>query len=135
MPAARQPPAPPEREARTRAFTAAERRVIARLMEEEGAHRVIATGGGAFCNDETRALILERGIAVWLDSDVATLVERTARKDNRPLLADGDPREIIERLREERRPAYEQAPIHVMSGNGPHGRVVANVLKGIEQWL
>lgn len=116
-------------------FRDGERRVIARLMEEEGGRKVIATGGGAFCNDETRALILSRGIAVWLDSDVDTLVERTARKDNRPLLKDGDPREIIERLREERRPAYEQAQIHVVSGNGPHGKTIAKVLKGIEKWL
>lgn len=116
-------------------FRDGERRVIARLLEEDGTPKVIATGGGAFCNDETRALILLRGIAVWLDSDVDTLVERTARKDNRPLLKDGDRREIIERLREERRPNYEQAPIHVTSGNGPHGRTLAKVLKGIDQWL
>ena len=115
-------------------FRDGERRVIARLIEE-GGRTVIATGGGAFCNDETRALILEKGIAVWLDSDIDTLVERTARKDHRPLLQQGNPREILTRLREERRPAYSQAPIHVLSGNGPHGRAVTKVLKGIEQWL
>ncbi len=116
-------------------FRDGERRVIARLMEEDSRRKVIATGGGAFCNAETRDLILQRGIAVWLDSDVDTLVERTARRENRPLLKDGDPREIIARLREERRPAYEKAPIHVISGNGPHGRAIARVLKGIDQWL
>ena len=116
-------------------FRDGERRVISRLIEEDGSRKVIATGGGAFCNAETRALILDKAIAVWLDSDVDTLVERTARKDNRPLLREGNPREILHRLREERRPAYAQAPIHVLSGNGPHGRTLAKVLKGIEEWL
>lgn len=116
-------------------FRDGERRVIARLMEEADGHRVIATGGGAFVNPETRALILERGIAVWLDSDVDTLVERTARKDNRPLLKQGNPRETLARLRDERRPFYEQAPIHVLSTSGPHGRTINKVLKGIEAWL
>lgn len=116
-------------------FRDGERRVISRLIEEDGSRKVIATGGGAFCNAETRALILDKAIAIWLDSDVDTLVERTARKDNRPLLREGNPREILARLREERRPFYSQAPIHVLSANGPHGRTLAKVLKGIEQWL
>jgi len=116
-------------------FRDGERRVIARLVEENGGKTVIATGGGAFVNPETRALILDKAITVWLDSDVDTLIERTARKNNRPLLQQGDPREILTRLREERRPAYSQAPIHVFSGNGPHGRTVARVLKGIGEWL
>lgn len=116
-------------------FRNGERRVIARLIEQDGERKVIATGGGAFVNEETRRLILDRAIAVWLDSDVDTLLERTGRKDNRPLLKQGDPRETLARLREERRPAYEQAPIHVLSGNGPHNRAVARVLQGIGQWL
>ena len=116
-------------------FRDGERRVIARLIEEGGGCKVIATGGGAFCNDETRALILDRAIAVWLDSDIDTLVERTSRKNNRPLLRQGDPREILARLRKEREPAYAQAPIHVQSGKGPHGETVNNVLKSIEKWL
>lgn len=116
-------------------FRDGERRVISRLIEEDGGRKVIATGGGAFCNPETRALILAKAITVWLDSDVDTLVERTARKEHRPLLREGNPRDILARLREERRPAYSQAPIHVLSGNGPHGRTLAKVLKGIEEWL
>ena len=116
-------------------FRDGERRVIARLIDEAGGRRVVATGGGAFCNAQTRALILERAIAVWLDSDIATLVERTSRKDNRPLLREGNPHETLTRLREQRRPDYAQAPIHVMSNNGPHGRTVDMVLKGIAQWL
>lgn len=115
-------------------FRDGERRVIARLIEGGNGLKVIATGGGAFCNPETRALILEKTVAVWLDSDIDTLVERTSRKGNRPLLKQGDPREILGRLREERQPAYSQAPVHVMSDAGPHGHTVAKVLKGIEQW-
>jgi shikimate kinase len=116
-------------------FRDGERRVIARLMSDAGARRVIATGGGAFCNDQTRELILDRGIAVWLDSDVDTLVERTARKNNRPLLQGGDPREILTRLRNEREAHYSQAPIHVHSANGPHTETLRRILEGIESCL
>ena len=125
-------------------FRDGERRVIARLLgagEDATPHhhpvpvKVIATGGGAFCDAETRALILSRGIAVWLDADLDTLVERTARKDNRPLLRQGNPREILARLKAEREPAYAQAPIHVISGKGPHGRTLGRVLEEIAHLL
>lgn len=116
-------------------FRDGERRVIARLLAEDRPASVIATGGGAFCNPATHALILERGLAVWLDSDVDTLVERTARKDNRPLLRDGDPRETLTRLRDERAPFYSQAPIHVISASGPHTHTVNRVIEGIAKWL
>jgi len=124
-------------------FRDGERRVIARLMGdkasgeavEEPRVKVIATGGGAFVNDATRALILRSGIAVWLDADLDTLVERTARKDNRPLLRGGNPREILGRLKTERQPFYAQAPIHVTSGNSPHARTLTRLLAAIDQWL
>lgn len=119
-------------------FRDGERRVIARLIAEcetDQRRMVIATGGGAFVNPETRALILDKAITVWLDSEVDTLVERTARKENRPLLRSGEPREILGRLREERAPHYSQAPIHVMSGSGPHVQTINKVLQGISQWL
>ena len=118
-------------------FRDGERRVIARLLDGPKATRrkVIATGGGAFVNAETRALVLQQGIAVWLDSDIDVLLERVSRKDNRPLLKQGDPREILTRLKAERESAYAEAPIHVKSGNGPHGRTVTKILKGIDQWL
>lgn len=114
-------------------FRDGERRVIARLVSERPS--VIATGGGAFCNAETRKLILEQTIAVWLDSDTETLLERVGRKDTRPLLKDGDPREVIERLKRERTPFYSQAPIHIRSRNGPHEDTVQQILKAIEIWL
>ena len=118
-------------------FRDGERRVIARLLEGQNPGRpsVIATGGGAFVNDQTRRLILDKAIAVWLDCDVETLYERVGRKGNRPLLQQGDPREILTRLKAERAPFYAEAPFKVMSGNGPHGRTVAQVLKGIDEWL
>ncbi|MBS1239298.1 MAG: aroK [Proteobacteria bacterium] len=114
-------------------FRDGERRVIARLVGEKPS--VIATGGGAFCNDETRALILDKAIAVWLDCDTQTLVERVSRKDTRPLLRGGDPMEIITRLKAEREPFYSQAPIHVVSETGPHNQAVMRILKGIDEWL
>jgi shikimate kinase len=114
-------------------FRDGERRVIARLID--GAPKVVATGGGAFCNGETRRLMLDKAITVWLDSDVETLLERVGRRSNRPLLQQGDPRETLARLKREREGAYAQAPIHVTSGPGTHARAVAKVLRGIEQWL
>jgi shikimate kinase len=119
-------------------FRDGERRVIARLLAD-GEHRkgriVIATGGGAFCNAETRALILDKAITIWLDSEVETLVERTARKENRPLLRGGNPHDILARLRTERAVHYAQAPIHILSGSGPHMLTINKVLQGISQWL
>ena len=116
-------------------FRDGERRVIARLLEGDGCNCVIATGGGAFVQDDTRELILERGIAVWLDSDVDTLVERVSRNDKRPLLRGGDTREIVMRMKAEREPAYAQAPIHVQSDTGPHIEAVARILEELDKWL
>jgi shikimate kinase len=113
-------------------FRDGERRVIARLME--AGPSVLATGGGAFAQADTRAAILERGIAVWLDSDLDTLLSRVKRRDTRPLLREGDPKATLTRLMDERRPAYEQAPIHVKSDAGPHGDAVARILQGLEEW-
>jgi len=120
-------------------FRDGERRVIARLLGSGADHpvrpKVIATGGGAFCNDATRALIMERAIPVWLDADVEVLFARVSRKDNRPLLRQGNPRETLARLRAEREPFYSQAPIHIKSGNTPHAQTVLKVLKEIDAWL
>jgi shikimate kinase len=114
-------------------FRDGERRVIARLLDRGPS--VLATGGGAFVQPATRTLILERGIAVWLDSDVATLVERVSRKDTRPLLRGGDPQEIVTRLKGERASAYAEAPIKVMSQPGPHGDTVIRILQELAAWL
>lgn len=116
-------------------FRDGERRVIARLLEDERGDRVIATGGGAFVQDETRQIILNGGIAVWLDSDIDTLVERVSRTDKRPLLRGGNTREIIKRIKAEREAAYAKAPIHVISSVGPHTEAVARILEELDRWL
>ena len=113
-------------------FRDGERRVIARLMESGPA--VIATGGGAFIDDDTRASILKRAIAVWLDCDIATLVARTRRRDTRPLLRGGNPQEILTRLHRERAPAYAEAPIRIEAGDVPHQQTALRILEAIEQW-
>ena len=114
-------------------FRDGERRVIARLIEENSG--VIATGGGAFVDPETRALILERAIAVWIDADIDTLVARTPRRDTRPLLKNGDPREILGGLLEKRQEFYSQAQIRVKSEDGPHADTARAIIEAIGQWM
>ena len=118
-------------------FRDGERRVIARLIEDSAGAKggVIATGGGAFCNAETRELILSQAIAVWIDCDIDTLVERTSRRDTRPLLRGGNPREILSRLHRERREFYAQAPICINSQNGPHHDTAMAIIEAVGQWL
>lgn len=116
-------------------FRDGERRVIARLMEDSGAGCVLATGGGAFLQDETRELILKHGIAIWLDAETKTLVERVSRNKNRPLLRTGDIPTKVATMKEERAPFYSQAHIHVKSDTGPHNVAVNRILEALDQWL
>lgn len=94
-------------------FRRGEERVIARLMTEPP--MILATGGGAFMSPATRAAIKAAGGAVWLHADLETLMERTGRRDTRPLLRNGDPREILGGLMEQRYPVYAEADIRVES--------------------
>ena len=110
-------------------FRAGERRVIARLLD--GTPQVVATGGGAFINPETRQLIKKSGISVWLDADIDVLVERTSRRDTRPLLQSGDPKIILRRLAQERGPIYAEADLEIKSNIGPHEKVVDHILKAL----
>ena len=110
-------------------FRDGERRVVARLIE--GSPKIIATGGGAFINDSTRALILERAISVWLDADIKILADRVSRRNNRPLLKDRDPVEVLTELGKVRNPLYAEAKIHIRSDASPHARTVENILKAI----
>ncbi len=112
-------------------FRDGERRVIARLID--GRPKVVATGGGAFMNEKTRALILERSIAIWLDADIDVLVERVGRRDDRPLLHGRDAREILTELAAARNPIYALAPIHVRSEPLPHDATVDAILKVLSQ--
>jgi shikimate kinase len=111
-------------------FRDGERRVIARLID--GSSQVIATGGGAFINDETRALILDQAIAVWLDAPVRVLADRVRRRDTRPLLRDKDPHAVLAELAGVRNPIYAQAPIHIASDQAPHESAVAAIMKALE---
>lgn len=110
-------------------FRDGERRVIARLME--GPAKVIATGGGAFINDETRTLILAEGLAIWLHADVAVLADRVGRRDTRPLLRGKDPVQVLSDLAERRNPFYAQAHLHIASQRAPHEATVEAILKAI----
>jgi shikimate kinase len=110
-------------------FRDGERRVIGRLVD--GPPKVIATGGGAFINDETRALILERCISVWIDADIDVLVARVSRKNTRPLLIGKDPRTVLSDLAEKRNPIYALADIKVRSDTSPHGKTVDQILEAL----
>lgn len=112
-------------------FRDGERRVIARLID--GAPKVIATGGGAFLNDETRALILDQAIAIWLDAAPKVLAERVAKRDHRPLLRGKDPLKVLTELAEVRNPVYALAPIHVVSKVAPHEATVNSILTALGQ--
>lgn len=113
-------------------FRDGERRVIARLMD--GAPKVIATGGGAFMQDDTRALILAQATAVWLDADIDILVDRVSRREGRPLLKDRDPRVVLTELATIRNPVYALAPIHVKSIAAPHEVAVDRILEQLSAW-
>ncbi|MBT3358839.1 MAG: shikimate kinase [Rhodospirillales bacterium] len=93
------------------AFRDGERRVIARILASGPG--ILATGGGAFMDPDTRAEIAENGISVWLRADVEVLYQRTRRRNTRPLLQNGDPRATLERLAAERYPIYAQADITI----------------------
>ncbi|MDP1026510.1 shikimate kinase [Sphingomonas sp. KR1UV-12] len=110
-------------------FRDGERRVIGRLMD--GTPKVIATGGGAFVNDETRALILDQSTAIWLHAHPEILAERVRRRDTRPLLRGKDARQVLTDLAAKRDPLYAMAPIHVASQRGPHEATVNAILKAI----
>ena len=115
------------------AFRDGERRVIARLLA--GPAHVLATGGGAFMVEETRAKINERAISVWLRADFDVLLRRISRRDNRPLLKVDNKEEVLRRLIEERYPIYEEADIIVQSQDGPHDETVGEVIEAIKQFL
>jgi shikimate kinase len=116
-----------------RDFRDGERRLVARLVE--GEVRVIATGGGAYVDPTTRRLLNERAITVWLDAPVDILAERTSRRDTRAQLRNGDPKAVLEKLSKERRPSYEEAHIHVKSGDGAHKDVVDAIIQALEEYL
>ncbi len=111
------------------AFRDGERRVIARLLDEPP--HVLATGGGAFVNPETRALINAKAVSVWLKADVELLARRVSRKDNRPLVKGKDPLQVLTQLAQTRNPAYAEAQVHVQTGDTPHMVAVDAILAAL----
>jgi shikimate kinase len=114
-------------------FRAGEKRVIARLLGQ-GPH-VLATGGGAFMNAETRARIGEAGISIWLKADADILMKRVRKRANRPLLQTPDPDGTLRRLLAEREPTYALADITVASPDEPHEVVVEAVVLALRDHL
>jgi shikimate kinase/3-dehydroquinate synthase len=110
-------------------FRERESRVIQRLLAR-GA-QVMATGGGAFMNPETRAAIKEHGISIWLKADLEVLLARVRRRSTRPLLKGPDPEGVMRRLVEERYPVYAEAALHVHSRDVPHDVVVDEILQAL----
>ena len=112
-------------------FRDGERRVIARLLDDPP--HVLATGGGAFVNPQTRALVLGRATAVWLKTDLEVLAKRVARKTTRPLLIDKDPMEVLTAQAAARYPAYAEAHLTVDTGDVSPSTVVEAVLAVLTQ--
>lgn len=115
------------------AFRDGERRVISRLLELPP--HVLATGGGAFMNAETRALIKERAISVWLKTDLEILARRVGRKDSRPLLVGKDPLEVLKAQAEVRYPVYAEADITVETGDVAHHVAVDQIIRALSDYL
>ena len=114
-------------------FRRGERAVIARLLN--GPAHILATGGGAFIDPATRALLRQRAISVWLKAPLEVLMQRVRRRANRPLLKDDDPTAVMRRLMEVRTPIYAEADVTVESGNGPHHAAAADVLAALKRFL
>jgi shikimate kinase len=112
-----------------KAFRDCERQVIVRMLQEQP--HVLATGGGAFMNPVTRAAIKDRAVSVWLRADLDTLVERTSRRSDRPLLQTENPRARLEALMSERYPVYAEANVVVDTSNEPISATVQKVLQAL----
>ena len=108
------------------AFRDGERKVITRLLGE--APHVLATGGGAFMDADTRQKMKADSVTIWLRAPVDVLLARTARRDNRPLLKTGNPRETLEKLLEVRAPVYAEADVTLDSEEGPHAASVEKIV-------
>ena len=115
------------------AFRDGERKVIARLLD--GPQCVLATGGGAFCDPATRARIKAAAVSLWLRADLDLLVKRTSGRDHRPLLKQGDPREILERLMTARYPLYAEADVVVDTTDEPPDNTVDQAVTALAEFL
>ena len=114
-------------------FRALERRVIARLLNS--GPQIVSTGGGAFMDENTRSAIAAAGLAVWLDADLDTLMERVAKRQNRPLLKTADPRAVMRQLMQTRCPVYALADIRIHSRPERKEIIAGEVLAALSQRL
>ncbi|MCU0953135.1 MAG: shikimate kinase [Hyphomicrobium sp.] len=114
-------------------FRDGERRVIGRLLAS--GPQVLATGGGAFINPETRAKIRERGVSVWLRAELPVLMRRVSKRDTRPLLKSGDPEATMRDLMAKRYPVYAEADATVESRDVPHDVIVNEVIAALKTKL
>jgi shikimate kinase / 3-dehydroquinate synthase len=114
-------------------FRDGERRVIGRLLSK--GPRVIATGGGAFMSEETRAKIAASGISVWLKADHDVLWRRVRKRSHRPLLQNDNPEQTLRALIAQRYPVYALADVTVDSKDGPHDYAIEAVFAGLESLL
>lgn len=110
-------------------FREGEQKVIARILSDSG--QVVATGGGAVLNPETRACIAQRGVSVWLEADLPILMQRVRKRSNRPLLKNPDPEGTMRRLMQERHPLYAQAEVTVRSRDVPHEVIVGEIIEAL----
>ncbi len=114
-------------------FRDGERRVIRRLLDRRP--KVLATGGGAFMNAETREAIAAGAVSVWLRAELDVLMARVRKRSNRPLLLTDDPQATMRRLMEERYPVYATADLHVLSRDVPHEVVAEETLAALAAYL
>jgi len=114
-------------------FRSGETRVIARLLD--AGPQVLATGGGAFMNPETRGIIGRHAVSVWLRADFDVLFRRVKRRNDRPLLKTADPAETLRQLMAERDPIYAQADASVHSREVPHETIVEEILAALADRL
>jgi shikimate kinase len=110
-------------------FRDGERRVIKRLLEN--GPQVLATGGGAFMTDETRAAIRDAAISVWLKAELPVLMRRVMKRDNRPLLKASDPEAVMRDLMQKRYPVYAEADIVIESRDVPHEVIVDEIVAAL----
>ncbi len=115
------------------AFLSGEQRVIARLLEQPT--HILATGGSSFAYEPTRKIVKENAISVWLNADLDTLVARVSRRNDRPLLNNGNQYEILKEMIEQRYPLYSEADIHVQTLDEPTNTTVDRVIQAMTDFI
>ncbi|MEO0607835.1 MAG: shikimate kinase [Pseudomonadota bacterium] len=113
-------------------FRRVEQKVLDRLLN--GPAHVLATGGGAYLSEQTRDLMRDRAVTIWLNADLETLWKRVSRRSHRPLLRRPDAKDVLADLFQQRRPIYELADITVPSVDGPHSKTVTAIIEALESW-